>query len=150
MNRVGARFYRVGEEETMSTQRRYPSDLTDEQWERIELFIPPAKWGGRPRDVDMREVLNGIMYLLRSGCSWRMLPHSFPPWSTVHTYYREYRRNGVWQKIHDALRESVRRQAGREATPSAAIIDSQSVKTTEKGGCAGTMRAKRSLAANAT
>ena len=92
----------------MSKQRTYPSDLNDKQWERIEHLIPPPKSGGRPRDVDMREVLNGIMYLLRSGCSWRMLPHSFPPWSTVHTYYREYRRNGVWHKIHDALREDVR------------------------------------------
>ena len=121
----------------------YPSDLKDEQWERISPFIPPPKPGGRPRKVDLREILNGIMYLLRSGCSWRMLPNDFPPWGTVHYYYWKFRRTGLWQKIHDALREEVRKQAGREISPRAAIIDSQSVKTTEKGGFTVMMRGKK-------
>ena len=102
--------------------------------------------GGRPRSADLRATLNGILYLNRTGCAWRMLPHEFPPWSTVHYYYRTFRRNGVWQDIHDRLREQVRVEAGKQKTPSAAIIDSQSVKTAEKGGAAGTMRERKSPA----
>lgn len=92
----------------------------------------------------MREVINGVLYLNRTGCSWRMLPHDLPPWGTVHYYYRRLRREGIWPNIHDHLREQVRVEAGKEKTPSAAIIDSQSVKTAEKGGAAGTTRARRS------
>src|SRR6266851_4488774 len=124
----------------------YPSDLTDEQWSLIESHIPPAKPGGRSREVVMREVINGILYLNRTGCSWRMLPHDLPPWGTVHYYYRRFRLDGSWSNIHDRLREQVRLEAGRDATPSAAIIDSQSVKTAEKGGRAGTTRGRRSAA----
>ena len=107
----------------------YPSDLTENQWNEIKPLIPAALPGGRHRSVDLREVLNGVLYLNRTGCSWRQLPHDFPPWGTVHYYYRRFRIDGTWQKIHDRLRERVRRKAGRKPTPSAGIIDSQWVKT---------------------
>ena len=97
-------------------------------------MIPPELPGGRTRSVDMREVFNGIQYLLRTGCSWRQLPHDLPPWGTVHYYYRRFRRDCTWQRIHDRLREQTRVAAGRNAQPSAAVLDAQSVKTTEKGG----------------
>lgn len=128
----------------------YPSDLTYEQWKLIEPLIPAAKPGGRPRTVNMQEVINAILYLSRTGCSWRMLPHEFPPWGTAHYYYRLFRLKGLWPQIHDRLREQVRRQAGRKPTPSAAILDSQSVKTAEKGGTAVTMQERRFRAVNGT
>jgi putative transposase len=95
-------------------------------------LIPPAEPGGREREVDMHEIFNGILYVLRSGCSWRMLPHDLPPWGTVHYYYRRFRRDGTLLKVHEHLRTKVRRGAGRHPHPSAAILDSQSVKTTKK------------------
>ena len=129
----------------------YPSDVTDEQWQLVAPFIPPAKPGGRPRKVVMREVVNGVLYLNRTGCQWRALPHDLPPWGTVHYYYRRLRLDGSWQAIHDKLRGDVRVSAGKEPTPSAAVIDSQSVKATEKRGpAAGTTRARRSTAASGT
>ena len=126
----------------------YPSDLTVQQWKLIEPLIPPAKPGGRPREVDMREVINAVLYLNRTGCSWRQLAHDFPPWGTVHYYYRCFRLDGTWRKIHDRLRARVRRKDGRRPTPSVGIIDSQSVKTAGKGGIVGTTRARKSLVAS--
>jgi len=132
---------------------QYPTDLTDDQWTLIERHLPPAKSGtrkgGRP-PCDRRVIVNGLMYFARSGCQWRMLPHEFGPWSTVHHYYRLWRRDGTLQTIHDTLRHEVRVQDGRQPTSSAAIIDSQSVKTAEKGGRAATTRARKSTAASGT
>lgn len=122
-------------------QPLYPSDLTDAEWAIVEPLIPPAKHGGRPRRVDMRQILNALFYQQRTGCQWRYLPKEYPPWPTVWTYFRQWRRSGVWETLHTALREALRRQSGRDATPSAAIIDSQSVKTTQKGGRAATTAA---------
>ena len=127
----------------------YPSDLTNEQWEELAPLLPAAEPGGRPRSVDLREVINGILYVLRSGCAWRMVPHDLPPWGTVWWYFRQWRADGTWERIHETLRPKVRESEGRELTPSAAIIDSQSVKTTEKGGLVAMMRARRSPAASA-
>jgi putative transposase len=118
-------------------RKPYPSDLNNAEWRVIEPLIPPAKPGGRPRKHTMREILNGIFYVLRSGCAWRMLPHDFPPWQTVYHYMRQWRCNGIWKRINKALRRALRKAAGREAEPSAAIIDSQSVKTTETKGIRG-------------
>jgi len=115
-------------------RKSYDSDLTDKQWAIIAPLIPPALPGGRPRSVDIRETINAILYLLKSGCTWRLLPHDFPQWESVYYYFRKWQKDGAWKEIHDTLRGKVRRAAKKKTQPSAGIIDSQSVKTSKKGG----------------
>ncbi len=101
-------------------RKPYPSDLTDEQWDVLACLLPSAKTGGRPRTVDLREVVNGIVYVLRNGCTWRAMPHDLPPWGTVWWYFREWRQDGTWERVHEALRPKVRKAEGSNPTPSAA------------------------------
>lgn len=112
-------------------RKLYPTDLSERQWHILKPLIPAPKTSGRPRTVDIREIVNAIFYILASGCAWRLLPHNLPPWSTVYYYFRLWRRDAVWQQFNQILREKVRSARGRESTPSAAIVDSQSIKTTE-------------------
>jgi putative transposase len=130
----------------------YASDLTNEQWTKIEAAFPTARNGrtGRPRKYTRREVFNAIFYQARTGCAWRHLPHDLPPWNVVWKQFRRWRDTGTLEHVHDALREQVRQQVGKEPTPSAAILDSQSVKTAQKGGTGATMPAKRSKAVSVT
>jgi putative transposase len=132
------------------SRQPYPTDLNDKEWAVIESYVPPPKTGGRPAKHDRREILNGIAFVLRSGCAWRLMPHDLPPWTTVYDCFRQWRIDGTWERINTALHEQLRTSIGREAQPSAAIIDSQTVKTTEKGGRAATMRARKSRDANGT
>ncbi|WP_419836001.1 transposase [Endozoicomonas atrinae] len=115
----------------------YPSDLTDDEWVILKSLFPDPGYdtpkSGRPRDWSYRLILNAISYISKSGCQWRMLPSDFPPWSTVYTYFRKWKIDGTWKKVHDALRDMAREQTGKEAQPTAACIDSQSVKTSVKG-----------------
>jgi len=119
----------------MSASRlSYSTDLTDAEWQILEPLLPAEKPGGRHRLYRMREIINGLRYLLRSGCAWRLLAHDFPHWRAVYEYFRVWKKDGAWLEIHDYLHEQLRGQMPREKQPSAAIVDSQSVKTTEKGG----------------
>jgi transposase len=133
---------------------RYASDLTDAEWAEIGPSIPPAKPGGNKRTVDIREVVNGVMYVLSTGCQWRAIPKDLPPRSTVHDYLERWTYDGTLERIHHALYVKCREQASREASPTVAIIDSQSVKSGEKGGPRSTrmatMQEKRSKARSVT
>jgi putative transposase len=126
------------------SQKRYPTDLTDKEWALLEPLLPPAKTGGRKRSIETSEIVNAIFYLLRTGCSWRMLPQDFPKWQTVYTYFRNWKNAGAWEKINHVLRRKLRVQEDRDDEPSAGILDSQSTKTAEKGDLVVLMRVRRS------
>ena len=117
-----------------SKVKRYPADLSDKKWEVINPLLPAGLSGGRPREVSLRKIINAVLYITRSGCAWRLLPHQFPAWQTVYGYYRRWTTSNTWQRIHDTLRAKVRRKAGRHKHPTAGSIDSQSVKTTALSG----------------
>jgi putative transposase len=124
-------------------RKAYPSDVTDEQWDLAEVHVPPARPGGRPRQADMREVVNAILYLTREGCTWRALPHDFPPWKTVYNYFQAWAADGTWDQLLTALRHQARVKVGRQPTPSACCVDSQSAKSACGGQAIGTDGAKR-------
>ena len=130
-------------------RKAYASDLNDAEWDLLKSHIPAAQKGGRPRTSEMREVVNAIFYVLKTGCQWEMLPHDFRAKGTVYHYYNTWRKSGLWQQINAAVRAELRQELGREASPSAAIIASQSVQTTEKGAFVATMPTRKSRDANA-
>jgi transposase len=135
------------QDQSATVRKAYPSDLRDAEWAILEPLVPPVKPGGRPARHSRREIVNAILYVVRGGNQWRALPHDLPPWQTAFYYFRIWfriwRNDGTWEQIHTALRERTRRRLGREATPSAAILDSQSVKTSQRGARAATTRTSR-------
>ena len=127
-------------------RRAYSSDLTDAEWQILEPMLPPEKPGGRHRKYTMREVINAIQYILRGGCAWRLMPHDLPHWRAAYEYFRQWRNDQTWVRIPDNLHQQLRTPMPRHVQPSAAILDSQSVKTTEKGGLTAMMGRRRSVA----
>ena len=123
--------------------KKYPSELSNKEWEILAPLIPPAKPGGRPRTHADREILNAVLYIEKTGCQWRMLPNDYPPWETVYTYFRQWCLEGTWERMNQTLVKMKRLKNRRHETPSLLIIDSQSVKTSQKGGIVGMMPAKR-------
>lgn len=134
----------------MDTRKLYQTDLTGPQWAQVSRFIPAPKTGGRPAKYDRREIVNAILYVVRTGCQWRMLPHDLPPWKTVYWYFMTWRKDGTLDRLHDELRGDLRRAEGKQRQPTAAVLDSQSVKTTERGGRTATTAVRRSTAASGT
>lgn len=128
-------------------RQAYQTDITDAQWEVIKPLLPHVE---RKRKHSLREIINALFYHSRAGGAWRLMPHDFPPWETVYGFFNRWSKNGTLESVHDSLRERTRIEAGREATPSAAVLDSQSVKTTEKGGSVASMLGRRSTAVSAT
>lgn len=134
----------------MDTRTAYPSDLSNAEWAQVRRVIPAPKTGGRPAKHTRREIVNAILYVARTGCQWRALPHDLPPWSTAYWYFRLWRNDGTLDRLIDLLRGDLRQAHGRQRQPSAAIIDTQSVRTTEKGGRAATTPVRGSTAASGT
>jgi putative transposase len=130
-------------EPTPPIRKAYPSDLRDGEWAILQPLVPAVKPGGRPARHSRREIVNAILYVVRGGNQWRAMPHDLPPWQTAFYYFRTWRNDGTWERLHTALRERTRRHLGRQPTPSAAILDSQSVKTTQKGAHAATTPTSR-------
>lgn len=128
---------------TPPIRKPYPSDLRDGEWALLEPLVPAVKSGGRPARHSRREIVNAILYVVQGGNQWRALPHDLPPWQTAYYYFRIWRNDGTWESIHSAIREQARTLLGRDATPSAAILDSQSVKSSQRGGRAATTPTKR-------
>jgi transposase len=131
------------------SRKTYPSDLTEAQWEHLRPLIEkPASHGGTYRKYPLVEIVNALLYVLKSGCPWDMLPHDFPPWENVYDHFRRWKRDGTIERVHDVLRKQVRVADGREPTPSVGVLDSQSAQTTEKGGPVGMTRERKSKGAN--
>ena len=134
----------------MNTRIPYPSDLTGPQWVQVSRFIPAPKKGGRPAKYERREIVNALLYVARTGCQWRAMPHDLPPWRIVYWYFMAWKKDGTLDRLHDELRGDLRQAEGRLRQPSAAVLDSQSVKTTEKGGLGATTPVRGSPAASDT
>ena len=134
----------------MNARTPYPSDLTGPEWAQVSRFVPAPKKGGRSAKYERREIVNALLYIVRTGCQWRAMPHDLPPWRITYWYFMQWKKDGTFDRLLDELRGDLRVAEGRQRQPSAAVLDSQSVKTTEKGGPAATTPVRRWPAASAT